>query len=86
MFYEDIKNKISVLVLDNQINIYALIIPSGLEQDMKLSKEVILKNHTEPDKVIKIRKIPSKERIEKEIKKFIKERNNETNRKKKVIW
>lgn len=81
MLYEDKINKISVVVSNKQISIYSLIIPDILQKDISISKEIILKNHTEPDKTINIRKQPDAKRIKKEIKNFIKERD-EINRKK----
>lgn len=75
MIYEYKPNKVSVAVADKKIKIYSVIIPDSLIKDFKTSKESVLLYHTEPKKIIKIRKNPDKKRIDKEVKLFIKEQN-----------
>jgi len=74
MLYEDKINKISVVITDKEMLLYSLIIPENLVKDFKTNKESVLLYHTEPKKKVKIRKQPDRKRIEKEIKKLLKER------------
>jgi len=75
MIYEYKSNKVSVVVTDKKIKIYSVIIPDSLIKDFKTNKKSVLLYHTEPKKIIKIRKNPDKKRIDKEVKLFIKEQN-----------
>jgi len=73
MLVEDKENRITAVYDNKCIYIFETIIPDGLVKDFKTSKKSVLLYHTEPKIKIKVRKQPDEKRLQKEIKKFIKE-------------
>jgi len=82
MLIEDKENKITGIYANGYIYLYEVIVPDGLIKDFNTDKRSVLLYHTEEKKKIKVRKQPSKKRIEEEIKKLLKERDNEIRKKK----
>jgi len=75
MIYE-IKNgekKGTALYSGKHIYLYKTVIPEGLCRAFNTTKEAILLHHTSAAKVLNVRKVPDEKRLEKELKKFLKE-------------
>jgi len=74
--YKNFKGTILYVPEEKKIYYYDLIIPEGLVKEFKIPKETILRYHTSSKMVKKIRKKPTKEKLEKELLKFLKGKAN----------
>jgi len=74
--YKNLKGTILYVPEEKRVYYYDLIIPEGLVKDLQMPKSSILRYHTSSKMVKKIRKEPTKEKLKKDLLKFLKGKTN----------
>jgi len=74
--YKNYKGTILYVPEEKKVYYYDLIIPEGLVKEFKLPKKTILRHHTSSKMIKKVRKEPTKEKLEKDLLKFLKGKAN----------